>query len=587
VVAAAAALDDWALVRQTHRPKDDRWRRLLEAAELTPPSAVLLGTTLTDPAAATALLRAASGGHPDDAWVNQTLAKRLGELRPAPREEQVRFYAMARAVRPELAHELAHLLDDMGRADEALAVFADLAARRPSDNRQLTCYALCLSHHGRREADEVLERAESAGRKAARLRPKDARARVSLGNALRAQGKEDEAIAAYREAVRLEPDYARAHCNLGNALAYQQTPAKAIAAFPEAIAELHEAIRLDPDDFSSYLYLSYALGSLGRNVEATAACREAVRVRPESARAHIDLGCSLQSQGKLEEAIAEYREAIRLKPDERIAQCNLGETLADLGRIEVGIAAYCEARRFMTYFGTAQRNLARTLKQKGDFTGSLSEYRKFREMVSNRPPWSDLSRDMLKLAERKAALADRLPGILKGDDRLRDNGERILFAQMCYDTMRYVTAERLYAEALESDPGLVRDRKEVHCYRAAWVAALAAAGRGKDEPSPDDGEKARLRGRALVWLKTELSAWADAVASGPARTRVEAFNAILSWRTNGRLASVREPEAPARLSVAERKEWEGFWARVEVMIKRVGASGNQSLELHDEEEDIR
>ena len=38
-------------------------------------------------------------------------ADRLGELRPAPREEQVRYYTAARAVRPETAHELAHLLD--------------------------------------------------------------------------------------------------------------------------------------------------------------------------------------------------------------------------------------------------------------------------------------------------------------------------------------------------------------------------------------------------------------------------------------------------------------------------------------------
>ena len=206
VVAAAAALDDWALVRRTDKPKDDRWRRPLEAAraadpdpfrdrvraavlgpdetarqaalvklaaspeaaELPPPSAVLLGTTLKDPAAAVALLRAASGRHPDDAWVNHTLAKRLGELRPAPREEQVRYYAMARAVRPESAHELAHLLDDMGRADEALAVFADLAARRPADHRHLTCYGVCLRNR-RREAGGAA-RAEAAGRADARRR---------------------------------------------------------------------------------------------------------------------------------------------------------------------------------------------------------------------------------------------------------------------------------------------------------------------------------------------------------------------------------------------------------------------------------
>src|SRR5262249_15248846 len=151
---------------------------------------------LKDPAAAVALLRAASGRHPDDAWVNHTLAKRLGELRPAPREEQVRYYAMARAARPESAHELAHLLDDMGQADEALAVCAGPGARRPADNWQLTCYGVCLRNHGRREAGEVLARAVAVGREAVHLRPQDARAYVSLGNALEEQGKEDEAIAA-------------------------------------------------------------------------------------------------------------------------------------------------------------------------------------------------------------------------------------------------------------------------------------------------------------------------------------------------------------------------------------------------------
>ena len=145
VVAAAAALDDWALVRRSDRPKDPRWRRPLEAAraadpdpfrdrvraalldadeaareaalralaadpkvvELPPASAVLLAASLKDSESAVALLRAAAGRHPDDVWVSHTLAARLGELRPALREEQVRYYSAARAVRPETAHELA------------------------------------------------------------------------------------------------------------------------------------------------------------------------------------------------------------------------------------------------------------------------------------------------------------------------------------------------------------------------------------------------------------------------------------------------------------------------------------------------
>jgi tetratricopeptide (TPR) repeat protein len=494
---------------------------------------------------------------------------------------------MARAARPESAHELAHLLDDLSRADEALAVFADLAARRPGDNWHLTCYGVCLRDNGRREAGEVLARAVSAGREAVRLRPQDVRALVVLGNALEEQGKWDEVIAVYRAAVRLDPDYARAHANLGVALALEQTPVKAIAAFPEALAEVREAARLDPNDFLSYLSLGYVLGSLGRNDEATAADREAVRVRPGDPRTHANLACSLQTQGKLDEAVADYREAIRLKPTDRLAQCNLGETLAGLGRIEEGINAYREALRLMPYWATGWRCLAGTLRQKGDFTGSLAEYRRLREMVANRPDWAVISREMVELAERMVALADRLPGILKGGDRPRDNAERILFARMCSDTMHYAAAARLYAEALESDPGLVRDRREVHCYRTACAAALAAAGRGKDEPPPDEGQKVRLRGQALAWLKAELAAWADAIASGPPQTRSEAFHRLLRWRQDWRLASVRESEDLAKLPVAERKKWEALWAEVEAVIQRAGASGNRSHDHHDEDEDIR
>src|SRR5262249_44660822 len=124
------------------------------------------------------------------------------------------------------------------------------------------------------------------------------------------------------------------------------------------------------------------------------------------------------------------------------------------------------------------------------------------------------------------------------------------------------------------DAGLVRDRGARHYYRAAHAAALAAAGWGKDEPSPDDGQRVRLRGQALAWLKAELAAWADAVASGPPQTRFEAFHTLSAWRRDRYLPSVREPEALAKLPEAERKEWEAFWAEVEAVIKRAAASGN-------------
>ena len=55
-----------------------------------------------------------------------------------------------------------------------------------------------------------------------------------LGNALRAQGKLDEAIAEYREAIRLKPDLGPAFKDLGDALNRQGKSNEAAAAFREA-----------------------------------------------------------------------------------------------------------------------------------------------------------------------------------------------------------------------------------------------------------------------------------------------------------------------------------------------------------------
>ena len=117
---------------------------------------MLLGGALEgagDREAAVGLLRRAVARHPDDVWVNFALAAALERLKPAPREEAVRYYTAARALRPETAHDLAHLLEEMGRGAEAEATFRDLVDRRPDTARHLACFGRCLKDHGR--ADEA------------------------------------------------------------------------------------------------------------------------------------------------------------------------------------------------------------------------------------------------------------------------------------------------------------------------------------------------------------------------------------------------------------------------------------------------
>src|SRR5262249_62193881 len=96
--------------------------------------------------------------HTSDIWISHTLAAALEKLRPGALEEAVRYYTVARALRPETAHALAHLLERMGRGAEAEAVFRDLNERRPENARHLMCLAAYAKSSGRAaEAATIFE----------------------------------------------------------------------------------------------------------------------------------------------------------------------------------------------------------------------------------------------------------------------------------------------------------------------------------------------------------------------------------------------------------------------------------------------
>jgi tetratricopeptide (TPR) repeat protein len=110
-----------------------------------------------------------------------------------------------------------------------------------------------------------------------------------LGDAFRAEGRLEEAIASYRKALALRPDLAEAHRNLGIALQEAQQSAEAITVYQQAIS-----------------------------------------LWPSDADLCFGLGEALQKNGQIEEAIASYRQAVALRPDFAEAYFNLGNALRDL-----------------------------------------------------------------------------------------------------------------------------------------------------------------------------------------------------------------------------------------------------------------
>jgi serine/threonine-protein kinase len=267
----SAFLDDWSAARHAAKRPVAAWRKPLEAARRADPepyrdrlrevllaedrkprvevlkalaaapeaaglpagTAVLLGRTLVglgQVEVAVALLRTAAVRQPGDVWVNYFLADALERVHPPAREEAVRYFTAARALRPDTAHELAGLLDRMGRGDEAEVVFRDLTSRRPDNPRHLAGLGIHLLKSRRPdEAAPFLERAAVGFRKAIALHPDLAGLHYQLGNVLRAQKALDEAAAEYRIAIRLNPDYAEAHCNLGMVLRSQHDYAGSLA----------------------------------------------------------------------------------------------------------------------------------------------------------------------------------------------------------------------------------------------------------------------------------------------------------------------------------------------------------------------
>jgi serine/threonine-protein kinase len=309
-------LDSWSLVRRNDEQARERWQRPLAVAraadsdaernrlralverpdirkqaadlrefsqdhqvvELPPASILQLASALReagDPEAAVSLLEAAVQRYPDDVWINYNLAEVLAGF-PAQREEAVRYYTAARALRPETAHNLGHLLDQMGRGDDAIATFRALVKLRPGEARNVGCLATTLlARKQREEGLKTLDQAIAAARETIGRRPSDAGEHYILGHLLAIRGDQDGAIAADQEALRIEPGHTGALTNLVT-----------------------------------------ILRNRGNQDGIIAVLRAAIQARPDHAWSHEAYSAALQAKGDADGAIAEIREAIRLNPEE-------------------------------------------------------------------------------------------------------------------------------------------------------------------------------------------------------------------------------------------------------------------------------
>jgi serine/threonine-protein kinase len=361
-----------------------------------------------------------------------------------------------------------------------------------------------------------------------------------LAQALRVNGQAETAVELLRALQPRNRDNYWVNYDLAEALLALKPPR-----IEEALRYHTLGAALRPRSVFAVEKLASTLEKAGQLDAAVAERRAALRLNPEDAQAHYNLSQMLYRRAKPAEALAELRAAIRLKRDDARAHLLLGDVLLMLEKLDEAIEAYRRAHA-----------------------------------LHPAPPGADgidFYAGSIAQAERLAALRPRLPAVLRGDGRPRDNQERLDFACLCLLSRRYAAASRLYAEALEADPRLTdrsterqgpKKPKAWYAYRGIRSAVLAGCGQGEDAPPPDDMARSRLRAQALGWLKAELVEHSTLLDSGESAGSAYGLLSLGFWKAEPNLAGVRDADALAKLPESERTAWTALWAEVDALLAK-------------------
>jgi tetratricopeptide (TPR) repeat protein len=156
----------------------------------------------------------------------------------------------------------------------------------------------------------------------------------TLGLALTAVGRRNEAIVHFHHATQLKPEFPEDYYHLGVAFLNTGSPQNAEKAF-------RRLLELSPGYEEAQIQLANSLliqgrANLGNSInpvklrEAADEFRVAVKSVPENPELHFNYATTLGLLGDQEAAATEYTEVIRLQPNFPLAEFNLGATYYQL-----------------------------------------------------------------------------------------------------------------------------------------------------------------------------------------------------------------------------------------------------------------
>ena len=229
---------------------------------------------------------------------------------------------------------------------------ANFAAERAQKKRAMASYAddprpvLVLPDRSRDAAD--------AGRLRITELSRDPATRHNIAEALRRQGRYEEAVAAFRAVLEIDPHYALSHAGMGDALFRLQR-------YEEAQQALGRAVSLDLDaavEGPLRRLMGRAAQELGRSEEAAEHYGRALELDPREAEALDRLALLEFGRQRYAAALDLYRRLVEIDPGSAQTHANLGATLYHLGRTGEAIRSFEQALSLDPDLETAQAGLA-------------------------------------------------------------------------------------------------------------------------------------------------------------------------------------------------------------------------------------
>ena len=197
---------------------------------------------------------------------------------------------------------------------------------------------------------------------------------TTLGNALFAQGRSEEAVAVFDKAVQLKPDDAMLWCNVANALLDAGRSSEALLCF-------EHVVKLDPCHGEANYKAGHLLHELGRFEEALVRLNRSAELQADHAPTLYMRALTLKSFDRLDEALADNMRAIELDPTNHDTYGNVGNILQARGRHEEAVSWYERSLKIRPDVAKTMTNKALSLAELCRFDEAMAAYR--RSMIVN------------------------------------------------------------------------------------------------------------------------------------------------------------------------------------------------------------